>query len=231
MKILLTILLSAALLSVLGMFYWMYKSKNGTLVLSKTSWHYKLKHWMWDISIRDAKNACPYYWGLVFSILLLPLYCLIKYTVKVIQFIWNKLPKFKVKKLNIKSPIHIPQSKKEVYSKIYSNSKYWLKFIFGISLILILCSMLIYMFWNIFILNWKVFIILLSFFTYIGLAILQAIIKPEWDEYHNDHWVNLFKGLIGLILFPFVVIYNIFEYLFKKITKVYTNICPPIEWK
>jgi hypothetical protein len=186
MKILLTILLSAALLSVLGMFYWMYKSKNGTLVLSKKSWHFKLKHWMWDIYYKDVKNACPYYWGLVFSILVLPLYLIAVSIYKLYLFIWDKLPKFKVKKLNIKSPIHIPQSKKEAYTIIYKKSKNWLKFIFGLSLILIGWLGIIYAFWNIFIISYVTFIILLSFFTYIGLIILQTNLKPEWDKYLSD---------------------------------------------
>lgn len=227
MKILLTILLNTALISVLGMFYWMYKSKNGTLVLSKTSWHYKLKHWMWDIDFEDVKNACPYYWGLVFSILLLPLYLISLGISEGSLFIWNKLPKFK--KLAFKLPI--PQSKKEIYTKIYNNSKNWLKTIFTVLLVSILITWIIWLFWGIFKSNVNVFIILLSFFTYVGVALLQTSIKPEWDEYHNDYWLHLFKGLFGLVTFPFVMIYKLLAYLFSKLTNTYNDICPSIEWK
>ena len=69
MKITTILALLLLLTSFLGMFYWMYKSKNGELNLSTNSWHFKLLQYMWDTETYEVKNACPYYWGLVSSII------------------------------------------------------------------------------------------------------------------------------------------------------------------
>ena len=94
MKITLLILLIVLpLLSVLGMFYWMYKSKNGELKLSENDWHVRLLSYMWDFETWEAKNACPYYWGLVFSILILPIYLLVRGGIYLYSYLAYKFPK------------------------------------------------------------------------------------------------------------------------------------------
>lgn len=222
MKILLIILLLTAFISILGMFYWMWKAKSGTLVLSTNSWHFKLKKWMWDIETNEVKNACPYYWTLVLSLLILPIYTLLFLTYK----LFSKIPTLPKAKITI-----IPPTKKEMYKKLYSKSKDYLKLFFSITLILIGLVAIIYSFRTLFILDLKVFLIVLGFLAYISAFIIQANVKPEWDKYHNDHWGNLFTALFGLISLPFIIIYNIISYIFTKITNVYTNICPQIKWK
>jgi hypothetical protein len=222
MKILLTILLSTAFISILGMFYWMWKARLGILVLSTNSWHFKLKKWMWDIETNEVKNACPYYWTLVLSLLILPVYILLYLA----YMLFEKLPKLPKANLTI-----IPPTKKEMYKKLYFKSKEYLKLAFYITFTLTALIAIIYSFRTLFILDWRVFLIVLGALVYITFFLIQSIVKSEWDKYHNDHWVNLFIALAGLISFPFIVIFNIFSYVFTKITNVYTNVCPQIKWK
>ena len=79
MKIALIILGIIAIGAFLGMFYWMWKARHGELELKKNAWHVKLLHYMWEFEINGRENACPYYWGLVVSILFLPVYLTVRY--------------------------------------------------------------------------------------------------------------------------------------------------------
>lgn len=228
MKILLAILTLDFIISLSGMFYWMYKSKDGTLNLNPKSWHFKLTHWMWDVDTYEIKNACPYYWSLVFSLHILPIYIILRYIiVNPILFLiiyYDKLKsKIKLPEISIISP-----TKKEVYSKIYSNSKKWLKMIlFGIlGVVSLACIILLF--------NsmYNTSLILFYIVTGTGLFLsLLTAIKPEWDKYFINILLYGIKLLYTAFSYPFEKLFNLISFIFTKITGVISNACPPIKWK
>jgi len=233
MKILLIIILIIALLAVLGMFYWMYKSKSGELNLSTNSWHFKLKHWMWDFETYEGKNACPYYWGLVFSILILPLYVIIKYATEFSFYLNNKLPRFK--KPTVLSKIQlstiIPSTKKEMYSQIYKNSKKWLLNILFGSLIFIGFIGAVVSFYNLFILDWKIAVLVIILLLVIFLQVIMLIIENKY--FMKNYWnyvLMIVRGLFGIFKLPFIMIYDLIKIPFQYLFKIYEDACPPINW-
>ena len=228
MKIAIGILLLTALIAVLGMFYWMYKAKSGELNLSTNSWHYKLKHWMWDFETYQGNNACPYYWGLVFSVLLLPFYCIVKYSVLLGFYIKNKLPSFSKPKVfsKLSIPNIIPPTKKEMYSKVYKNSKKWLLYI----LIAISTIAVLSLFIKGFMVDWKAMVIIFSIFIVVFLHILLYENSEVFNEYYSKHLINIFNGIVGLLKLPFLLAYELIRIPIQYIFKVYTNNCPPITW-
>lgn len=231
MKIAIGILLLTALISVLGMFYWMYKSKSGELNLSTDSWHYKLKHWMWDFETYQANNACPYYWGLVFSVLLFPFYCIVKYSVLLGFYIKDKLPRFSSINLCSKLPNIIPPTKKEMYSKVYKNSKKWLEWIFVSLVIGIVVTVLILTFYKLFVINSIAFTILVGFFILLFVHLFFILTDNDiFKEYYLQHVIAVGQGLWNLILIPFLLAYELIRIPIQVIFKVYTNNCPPITW-
>jgi hypothetical protein len=239
MKITIITTFLIAFISILGMFYWMWKAKSGELLLNSNSWHIKLKAWMWDYEITGRENACPYYWGLVFSIIIFPVYFILKYLYLffknldiILKKIWNKLFG-NIKKPNIHINIPLPkfsETKKEMYSKIYSNAKNWLFWGFiGIILIILFISIviLIISFYGI---NNNLGTITLIITIITGLIFLQHNFKEKWDEYCYDYLINLKDAVFGLISLPFIIIYYIFAYPIRKIFKIYEDNCPPIKW-
>jgi len=225
MKTTIIVLLLAAAISIFGMFYWMYKARKGELDLSSKSWHYKLKHWMWDFETYEGRNACPYYWGLVFSILVLPIYCASFIIYKAYNLIKNLLPKPK-----IKLPTIIPPTKKEMYSKVYRNSKNWLGNVLCGAIIILALLVLFTAFRDLFILNKIVFFSFLGgVFAFIGLIILR-IFRQDLDKYWFVPLTQLYNGIWGLIKLPFIIVYNIIKWPIVKIFKIVEDNCPPIVW-
>lgn len=216
-----------AFVAILGMFYWMYKARKGELNLSTKSWHYKLKHWMWDFETYEGKNACPYYWGLVFSVLLLIPYVIVRYIGTVIVYLYNLLPSFRSVKSNIKLPTIISATKKEAYNQIYKKSKTWLTNIFIIIAVLVLLSLIT----TGFVADWK---IMSGFTIFFILVILHVVLHENstlFYEYYFKHWISIFEGIWGLIQLPFILLYNLVKIPFEFIFKVYTDHCPPIKWE
>ena len=229
MKILLLTVLSIAFVAILGMFYWMYKARKGELNLSTKSWHYKLKHYMWDFETYEGKNACPYYWGLVFSILFLPIYLIVGGVSKIVLYFYNLLPKFQKPKIipSIKSPTIIPATKKEVYNQIYKKSKTWLTNILIVIAILGLLSLIT----TGFIVDWKFMLgLTILFVLVIGHVILHEN-STLFYEYYSKYWISIFEGIWGLVQLPFILLYNLIKIPFELIFKVYVNHCPPIKWE
>mgnify|MGYP001355189236 CR=1 FL=1 len=236
MKLLL-LLIPVLLIPILGMFYWMYKSKTGELNLSQKSWHFKLLHWMWDVKFYEIKNACPYYWSIWVSLLVLPLYVVAIGIYKAGNWMFNKLPSInwsflnKLKFVDKLPTINIPTSKREIYNNIYKKGKDYLKYFFIGVLIILLIGALILLYIIPFIrLDVKTALILTSFMTYILISFILTLIKPDWDEYHIDHYKNFGLGLFGIVSIPFVVVYYILETIFSTIFKTIKNYCPPIVW-
>ena len=229
MKTTIIVLSIITLISLLGMFYWMYKAKTGELNLSSTSWHYKLKHWMWDFETYEGRNACPYYWGLVFSIIILPVYCISRLVFEIYEFINKKLPKPKVR-LNIKLPTIIPPTKKEMYSKIYRNAKDWLSTTLAIVCVLLFLFSIFKCYYNLFLFNINYFLIALFLVLIFIFSVLQNAIKPEFNKYWITPLNNLYNSIFSLIKLPFIIIYNIIKWPVVKIFKIIEDNCPPIVW-
>lgn len=227
MKTTIIVLSVITLMSIFGMFYWMYKARKGELDLQSTSWHYKLKHWMWDFETYEGRNACPYYWGLVFSIIILPIYCISRLVFEIYEFINKKLPK---SKLNIKLPTIIPPTKKEMYSNIYRNAKDWL------SITLVIIGMLFFLYtifkcyYNLFLFNINYFFIALFIVLVFIFSVLQNAIKPELNKYWITPLNNLYNSIFSLIKLPFIIVYNIIKWPVVKIFKIVEDNCPPIVW-
>lgn len=225
------------LIPILGMFYWMYKSKTGELNLSKKSWHFKLLHWMWDVEFYEIKNACPYYWSIWVSIIVLLPYLLFRAIFTIGNWIFNKIPSInwsflnKLKFIDKLPTINIPTSKREVYSNIYKKGKTYLVNIFIGFLILLLITALILLYIIPFVkFELLTAFIITGFITYVLTSYTIATVKPEWDIYHIDHYKNFGLGLFGIVSIPFVVIYFILESIFSKVFKTIKNYCPPIVW-
>jgi hypothetical protein len=238
MKIILITLLITSILSILGMFYWMYKSKSGELKLSSKSWHFKLLHWMWDIEFWEIKNACPYYWSIVVSLLLLPVYSVLRGLYIVGNWIFNKIPSInwsflnKLKFLDKLPEINIPSSKKETYSLIYKKGKqYLINGFIGLLLLIALIGLIALYILPFLKFNLTAALLITGFMSYVLISYTLAIIKPEWDKYHIDHYKNFGLGLFGIVSIPFVVIYYILESIFSKLFKTIKDYCPPIVWK
>lgn len=226
MKTLLILLSIMTILPVIGMFYWMYKSKNGELKLSENDWHVKLKAYMWDFETWQAKNACPYYWGLVFSILILPIYLLGREGVYLYSYLAYKFPKIDKPKFKFKINL-IPETKKEMYNKIYRNSKKWL--FNGLISIIILIT--IFLLFKMFQSDWKFFIVFITVLSIISLHIIFLILENEYFiEYYWQYMTMIGVGLFNIVKLPFLLAYKALKYPAKYIFKIYTNNCPPITW-
>lgn len=218
----------------LGMLYWMWKSRKGELNLSTNSWHFKLLHYMWDTETYEVRNACPYYWGLICSLIVLTPYLILRYLVvlPISKIPFNKIPKIKLPKLHIIEKINnkipnitIPESKKQWFRLFYTKGKT----IFLSSLAIFIVGIVLFTLFVKFPLTTALSILFVMIF-FIFTLILH-IVKDDWDKYHINHYENFFKGLIGIICIPFVIFWNIIEFLFNKIVKVYNNSCPPINWE
>lgn len=242
MKIFIILLLSDICISFLGMLYWMYKSKEGELSLSSSSWHFKLLNWMWEAEIYNCNNACPYYWGIVLSIHILPIYLICKLIYIVYKWLDDKLPSFKG--FNVKLPkvplpeFNIPETKKQWWKLVYTKGKNilisCLTILFvGLGTIAII-SLFIYPY-----LKFNLTFAIIS--SIIGIwaisSMIVHIVNKDLDKYHINHYTDVITGIVGLfktITIPLVLLWKLVEFvfskLFKQIYSVYKSNCPPISW-
>lgn len=225
------IFLSIVFMAFVGMFYWMYKARKGTLNLSKNVWHFKLMNYMWEAETSDIRNACPYYWSLVLSILILVPYLIIRYLYVFYKYICSLFPEREKKEVKIKSPKIEVKETPSKYSYIYSRSKEILEYI----MVEVWCAvgllMLISAASNLYIQSVTAFVILLSVVVYSTTTVYLHITKPELDMFHWNHYRDFFSGLYGIIKIPFIVAGWILSSIFSKITDVYTDNCPGIVWE
>lgn len=234
----LAILITIACLSLSGMFYWMYKSKEGELDLSKDAWHFKLVHYMWETELWELRNACPYYWSIVSTILLLPLYLPIRYLlVAPITWISDKIKSVPSLNLHINTPkifqkipkFNIPDSKKQWYRYIYTKSEYLLRLLFKL---IFFTSLIVVVIYPLIVVNtlWLA-IIASSVMLITFLTIMVHIFLPEYDKHHWDHYANFFISLGGICFIPFKLIGELIKLILSPIGNFYQNNCPPINWK
>lgn len=228
MNLTLIIFLTTVFIAFVGMFYWMYKARKGTLNLSQNDWHLKLMNYMWEAEASDIRNACPYYWSLVLSIVILIPYLIIRYATVSYKYIKSLFPKKEVK---IKPPKIEVKKETSKYSYIYSNSKQILEYIFIGILLLILLSILILSGFKLYTESLTIFIIIMSIAIYVTITLFLHTKKPELDIYHWNHYRNFFSGLYGILKIPVVLIIWIASIIFSKITNVYVDNCPAIVWE
>jgi len=238
MKLLLILSLLGASFALIGMIYWMIKSKSGELSLNANSWHVKLLHYMWDFEPSN-QNACPYYWGLVCSLFVLIPYLFIRYILyKPFRFLSNwwdnhvpviniKTPKFVDK---IKLPV-VPETKKQWFRLFYTKGqKIVLLFLGGICVIAATVALILLFVLPFVKFTLTVALIITSSMLFIALTILIHLLKEEWDKYHIDHYTHLFLGIFGIIGIPFVILYKLIVFIFSNLFEVISDSCPPINW-
>ena len=225
----LIILLSVAVASILGMLYWMYKSRNGTLNLKETDWHFKFMRFFWDkdLSTDEIRNACPYYWSIVLTLIFSPSFLIgvLLYTVG--SWILSKVPKRKPKIKKVKEPKVKEASK---FSYIYSKSKEILEFVFAIILLSICLVAIVVSYVGIFVFSIKTGIIIGFITTFVIITTILHVRKPELDQFHWSHYTNFIMSSIGILKIPYLLISVVLSAIFSKITNVYINNCPPIVW-
>jgi len=222
----LIILLSISVTSILGMLYWMYKARKGTLYLKETTWHFKLVKYVWDSNLEtnEIRNACPYYWSIILSLFMFPSVLIIKFIGSVITLINSKLPERKIK------PKVYKEKKKSKYSDVYSKSKEILEITFAILIAVLIAGFLLAGYVGTFMFSIKVGIIATLIILFVVVTILLHEFKPELDQFHLNHYSSILKGLIGIFKIPFLILSFVLSAIFSKITKVYTDNCPPIIW-
>jgi hypothetical protein len=225
MKLTIIILSTIVLIAFVGMFYWMYKARKGSLNLNKNAWHFKLMNYMWEAETSDIRNACPYYWSLVFSVLILIPYLIIRYFYMFHKYIYSLFPKKKEKEVKIKPPKIKLEKTFSKYSYIYSRSKQILERI----IIIIFCIHVLYAI-SLYEISFRMLIIM-SITIYAVITLFLHNKKPELDIYHWNHYRNFFSGLWGILKIPFIIIGWILSSIFSKITNVYVDNCPAIIWK
>ena len=236
MKIALIILILTAIATFGGMFYWMWKARHGELNLSSKAWHVKLLNYMWEFEINGRENACPYYWGLVVSVLFLPIYLVVRYLLytphswlkdKLNNIPRIKTPKF-IEKIHIPT-VNIPETKKEWFKLVYTRGKdifQWFLIIGGATILFCLVLVVFIYPWLKF--NGWVLITIELIILFLLTTTIVSLLKPEWNKYHIEHYENLFKSIFGIIAIPFVIIGAILKFLFSGIHNIYSRNCPPI---
>lgn len=231
---------AVATLSLLGMFYWMWRAKSGTLHLKSDSWHVKLLNWMWDVDIlQQATNACPYYWSIVCSVVVLPTYLALYAIFRVFGPVYVYIRKhtkgwftdIKGYKWMDRIP-HVPTNVQEVYGTVYRSGKSILIDLLSIVGV-VLCI---------------VFVVAVFVFPYLAMSITTAVLVtalllwivgaivlsigwPEYDQYHTDYYADFVRGLGGILLVPFRLLWWILSTIIGKVFDVASNNCPPIEWE
>ena len=232
MNLIFIIFLTIVFLAFVGMFYWMYKTRNGIINLNKNSWHFKLVNWMWEAETSEIRNVCPYYWSLVLSVLILIPYSILRYLYVFYKYIYSLFPEKKKKEIKINPPKKIEIKKAPYkYSYIYSKSKNILEWIVIGTPTLILLIILIRGVFQLYVESFTLFISIICILIYLGITLFLHDKKPNLDIYHWNHYRDFFSGLFGIIKIPFVIINWILSNIFYKLTNVYKNNCPGIEWE
>ena len=231
MNLTLIIFLTIVFVAFVGMFYWMYKARKGTLNLSKNAWHFKLINYMWEAEVSEIRNACPYYWSLVLSILIFIPYLIPRYLYVFQKYICSLFPEKKKEKVKMKSLKIEVKKVSSKYSYIYSKSKIILERIIIGSFLLMLLVIIICGGFQLYVEAFTLFISTMCILIYLGITLLLHDKKPELDIYHWNHYRDFFSGLYGIIKIPFIVAGWIISIIFSKITKVYIDNCPAIVWE
>lgn len=232
MKTALLILAIVATLNILGMLFFMYKARKGTLVLSKTSWHIKLLVWMWDVDLDAVKNGCPYYWSLALSLDILPVYLLIRGIIVGGNFLDKKFKKLpKLPKIHLPINLQIPETKREAYTVVYRKGKDITKTLFAVILAVIAVVFIVLFLYKFFVTAGIIGVVVLASVVGFLSATLYAHAKhPELDHYHIDHYVGLGKSMWGIFSLPFIIAGYITNIPLKKFISWYDKSCPPVEF-
>lgn len=239
-----------ALASIAGMFYWMHKARNGTLNLEATAWHRRLMTFMWEVKTSDLKNACPYYWSIVCSLLILIPYLFIRYCLYMpykhwpswLTFSWpeskvkHKPYKFKkckkprfVTEFNIWD--YLPTTLRGVYQLLYRKGKTILGVLFTILWIgLVALGAVVFLIYPFVKLSFVWALVFEGTVLYALITLLVCMVKPDWNQYHWDHWKNLGLSLYGIVMIPFRVMWGLVSTLFSFLFDVISDNCPPINW-
>lgn len=233
----LIILSTIALGAILGMFYWMGTIEEGECPVSSRAWHWKLIKWMWEADEHEVKNACPYYWSIWISVLVLPLYLFIRWILfpfgKGIYFIWKKIRPKRNLRTRWKMPeVAIPNGVKGVYTVVYKKSESILKAVFTIlvvfSVLYIIIAGLLQAY-SLF--GLTVVAVMIGSGTFVIVTFYVWLVYPEYNRYHIDIYEKFFTAVMNLIWLPFKGVFAVIAWLAKKLFGIIKDQCPPIRWE
>lgn len=250
------ILLFLLILAFIGMFYFMSIVKNGEISFTTNSWHFKLLKWMWNVESKKLNNLCPYYWTVVLSIIILPVYCFIFLVAKIYDWcdekidiivdklgLKNRLNKIKMPEIHILDKLQLHSRYDNINNSLTKNNIFIIiwkygKTIFIYLIVLFFLIGLICFLVNLYYASIKAntFIIFYFVVSFIGLVIFYFITSSYFYRLNTivfepifelfDCIDSLLKSLIGIFLIPFKIIGLIFEKLKIK----YDEVCPFINW-
>lgn len=236
------ILIIALVLS--GMIYWKIKSDKGELVFSERDWHFRLIHWMWDAETGFVKNVCPYYWSIVFSIVILPLYLVVRglwVLFKFLKRILPAMPRLKnskvVQSIREKLP-SVPESRKEAFKNVYSQGKDYTGIVLKVALVLFVIAAAFVGVWKTIAFSFTLFLGILGVLLFLVGTVILHVSYPNLDEYHIDHYTSMwqgvskfFSGVWGIISIPYHLLAGLLSRIGGKISKTYNDNCPMAVWE
>lgn len=202
--------------------------KNG-ITLNQKSWYCKLLKKMWGTEASDFKNFCPFFWLLVGSIVLLPVYIIIKPLI----FILGKLFGIKL--------VTIPRKEREaLVITVGKISSYIFQLAFTLFISFMMSVMLV-MVVQVFI--EKIFLglalgttIKIILYTLGTLSIIGIIMYFIWsNELVKDSKKIPLTNKERIIVVPYKIISSPvrlpYNWLKKIIKEFYNRSCPLIHWK
>jgi hypothetical protein len=249
------ILLFLLILPFIGMFYFMTIVKNGEISFTTNSWHFKLLKWMWDVESKRLNNLCPYYWTVVLSIIILPVYCLFKLFFTIGEWydekmdiisdkigLKNRLNKIKIPELHLLDKLQLHSRYDNINNSLTKNNIFTIIWKYGktifIYLILLLFISLICFLVNLYYPSIKantfiifyfvitlIFVFIFYFITNNYFYRLNVIVFEPIFELFECIG-NLLKSLIGI----FLILFKIIGLIFEKLKIKYEESCPFINW-
>ena len=162
----------------------------------------KFYEWVWKTKVTNFKTMCPYFWGYVITITLLPLILLLK-------FIYYLLPAKKTLNKGVDYIAHSDVG--EVVGGVFKPNMFWyvvgkfIKWLFITLVSIVLIAGLIGLLYNFYLYPLK------------GLVFIGAIAVLVFALY-------VFIEIGSKLLYPFKLIGNMIYSLYK-------NVCPIIKWE
>lgn len=192
------------------MFVVKYKKKK-MYKLNKNSLTSRFYSWVWEEDVTEFKNMCPYFWGYVLTILLLPIILFVKGLMCLYDRLFSKIP--------VKSPIKEKHVDKilDAVDKVASYRSFWdyvgkfFKWLFfGALLIVAVCA--------------SVMFVILLIHDPINMLAAIGVVAIFFLVIWLSIWLLFEKNLASKIWSFFKLVGNMAYGLYK-------NMCPLIQWE
>lgn len=105
-----------------------------SITLKKDSWHWRLQTWMYGTFFWEDRptNYCPYFWLIVFSLVISPIFVPTKLLIKLFIFLWKNIVSGSDNAANWLERIVFEPMEKKMISKRVSNMKFDNDFFLGV---------------------------------------------------------------------------------------------------